>query len=75
MDPKSIGWQGDNIVISKHSGQHAISDLLKKNNINCSDDELSLVFQEIKNYTDQNNFISTNKVIELAQNVISSRST
>lgn len=74
MSPQSVGWQGENIVISKHSGQHAITDLLQKNNISCSDDELSHLFQEIKTYTDQNNSISNDKVLELAQKVIFNKS-
>lgn len=75
MDPTSVGWQGENIIISKHSGQHAIIDLLRKNNISCSEDEITNIFQELKRYTDIHNSISNDKVLELAQKVISGKTT
>ena len=71
MDPNSVGWQGETIIISKHSGQHAIINLLQKNNIKYSDNDLTFIIQEIKQFTDENKSISNEKVIEIAQKIIS----
>ncbi len=75
MDPETVGWEGNTIIISKHSGQHAIIDLLQKHNISYTDDEITAIFREVKSFTDHNKSISDGKVIEIAQIIISSRLT
>ena len=70
MDPDSVGWKGETIIISKHSGQHAIIDLLRKNNLTYSDDQLKLIKQKVKQYSDSNRSISTEKVLEIAKTIL-----
>ena len=71
MDPDSVGWRGETIIISKHSGQHAIINLLQKNKIEYSHNDLAHIIQEIKQFTDENKSISNEKVLEIARKISS----
>ena len=70
MDPESVGWKGETIVISKHSGQSAIIDLLRKNQLYVTEENLNVIIQEVKEYTDKFNSITNEKVLEIAKRFI-----
>lgn len=71
MTPETVGWKGQKLVISKHSGQHAIIMVLDANKINPSKDSLPQIIAEIKDYTDKHFSISNEKIVEIANEVIS----
>lgn len=73
IDPEVVGWQGgENIIISKHSGQSAIKSILTKSNIVLPDDKLQLLMNKIKSYADSHNAISNEIVVAFANDILQS---
>lgn len=52
MTPDSIGKSSSDIVIGKHSGRHALKNKLDELGYNLTEDQLSQVFQAVKNLAD-----------------------
>jgi 2-isopropylmalate synthase len=50
IDPEIVGWQGESIVLGKHSGSHAVKARLSKIGITMQEKEITLVCQSVKNY-------------------------
>ncbi len=52
MTPDSIGKSSSDIVIGKHSGRHALKNKLDELGYNLTEEQLSQVFQTVKNLAD-----------------------
>ena len=52
MTPDSIGKSSSDIVIGKHSGRHALKNKLDELGYNLTEEQLSQVFQAVKNLAD-----------------------
>jgi 2-isopropylmalate synthase len=53
IDAKTVGQQGSQIVLGKHSGRHAFKDTLEKMGIKVSQDTLNAAFQRFKELADR----------------------
>jgi 2-isopropylmalate synthase len=70
IDPEVVGWKGETFFITKHSGQNAISQLLKNNQIIVSNSELEAIYIKVKDFIDKNQKISTVELLNLARTII-----
>ena len=69
MYPEEIGWQGENLVIGKHSGKHAIKEILEKNNIFLDEERLNEAVNKVKIIADKNKKIENSEIIDIANNL------
>jgi 2-isopropylmalate synthase len=53
MSAETVGWDGVNLVLGKHSGRHALRVKTEALGYELTDDELSLVFTQFKELADR----------------------
>ncbi|MDD4353680.1 MAG: 2-isopropylmalate synthase [Candidatus Nanoarchaeia archaeon] len=70
MNKESIGWIGESIVIGKHSGKHAIKEILTKSGYNITEPILNEINLKVKNLADLKKQITNESIIEMANNSI-----
>ncbi|MBN2281575.1 MAG: 2-isopropylmalate synthase [Candidatus Marinimicrobia bacterium] len=70
MTPESVGWKGNNIVIGKHSGKHAISALLKEERIDVTAEQLFLITEKVKGLADKQKDVERDDVIAIARDLV-----
>jgi len=69
MRPEDVGWNGENIVIGKHSGKHAISLVLKEQGIEFDSEIMKNLVTEIKDLADKKKSVSKEEIITIANNL------
>ena len=70
MEPGNIGWTGENIVIGKHSGKHAVTNLLKKAGYELSKEEIHKITEKVKDLADKQKNVERDDIIAIANDVI-----
>lgn len=70
MTPEQVGWTGDNIIIGKHSGKHAILAVLKKHHYELDKEQLDKVTSKAKDLADKQKQIEKDDIIAIANDVI-----
>lgn len=69
MDKENVGWSGDNLVIGKHSGKHAINSLLKNYGYELGNDEINQITLKVKELADCQKEVTSDDVIALANDL------
>ena len=70
MTPGEVGWEGENIVIGKHSGKHAVSEILAKAGFDVSEDELKEIMEKVKELADKQKVIHHEDVCAIAVDIL-----
>ncbi|WP_444997581.1 2-isopropylmalate synthase [Aliikangiella sp. IMCC44359] len=65
MRPEDVGFNGNDMVIGKHSGKHAIKQWLVNNKIKLSDNEISHLSQQVKSFSDSRKVISDADIFKI----------
>jgi len=69
MTPEDVGWKGDNLVIGKHSGTHAIKSLLEKEGFDLEDDQIKQIVQKVKSLADKQKKVDRAEIIAIAREI------
>ena len=70
MSAEDVGWSGDQLVIGKHSGVHAIEDVLKKRGYRLDRDQLRQVSERVKEAADRDKVVEEEDVVAFAGEVL-----
>ena len=70
MNPEEIGWSGENIVIGKLSGKHAVNTVLEQAGIKLEKSQLEIVTAKVKDLSDKQKEIERDDIIALAIDVV-----
>ena len=70
MTPESVGWKGNNIVIGKHSGKHAISALLGQERFVVNAEQLQKITARVKSLADKQKTVERDDVIAIARDIV-----
>jgi 2-isopropylmalate synthase len=70
MNPEEIGWKGENMVLGKHSGKHAIDSLLKERGYELTETQIDEVIKKTKELADHKKTIMNEDVIAIAIDLI-----
>jgi 2-isopropylmalate synthase len=63
MDPQTVGWPSNKLVLGKHSGRHALKKKLEELGYSLSDEELARAFTAFKQLADKKKEV-TNRDLE-----------
>ncbi len=69
MKPEDVGWLGENIVIGKHSGKHAITALLEDEGFKLDKNQISQITDKVKELADKQKVVEKDDVIAIAIDV------
>lgn len=72
MSPEDVGWEGENIVIGKLSGKHAIEDVLKRSGISLDKEQMEAVVSRLKDLADKEKEVERDDVVAIAIDVLNS---
>src|SRR5207302_2062415 len=67
MTPETIGVPGNKLVLGKHSGRHALKNLLETNGVRPSEAELQRIFEEFKALCDKKKQVTTEEILALVE--------
>ena len=67
MTPEAIGIPSNKLVLGKHSGRHALKNLLESNGVRLSDAELQRAFEEFKALCDKKKQVTTEDILALVE--------
>lgn len=67
MDPKSVGWGGTELPLTKHSGRAAVSARLKHLGFELTDTEVTAVFARFKEIGDKKKFVYDDDLVVLVE--------
>ena len=70
MNAEDVGWSGENIVIGKHSGKHAVVALLEEEGYILNSEQTLQVTQKVKDLADKNKSVERNDILAIAMDVI-----
>jgi len=65
IDPKSVGWTGDQMFIGKHSGAHALLSKLSSMGIELTDEEFVVFYAKFKEFASVNKNIGENDLLKM----------
>ena len=74
MNSEDIGWHGDNIVIGKLSGKHAVESVLKQTGIQLNQDQVKQVIQKVKDLADKEKQVEKEDIIAIGIDVFNALS-
>ncbi len=69
MTPEEVGWTGENLVIGKHSGKHAVTALLEEEGFQLDKDTISLITERVKDLADKEKSVERDDVIAIARDI------
>ena len=70
MKPEEVGWMGDNLVIGKHSGKHAVEATLKEIGYELSKEQVQKIMQKVKELADKQKKVQKDDIIAIANDAI-----
>ena len=70
MSAEDVGWSGTQLVIGKHSGVHAIEEVLKRRGYDLSREQLQEVRLRVKDAADREKIIEEEDVVAFAGDVL-----
>jgi 2-isopropylmalate synthase len=65
MTPQDVGFEETEIVLTKHSGKHAIRHRLEKLGIDCKSQDLDEVFTVFKALADKKKIVTNEELISM----------
>lgn len=69
MSPKDVGWHGENIVVGKHSGKHAVREILKNEGISFDEIEIIEITKRVKDLADSKKDITKTEIIAIVNDL------
>jgi len=69
MKPEDVGWTGDNLVIGKHSGKHAVMALLEEEGFHLDSDQIRQITAKVKALADKQKNVEREDVIAIARDI------
>lgn len=69
MTPEEVGWMGDNLVIGKHSGKHAVAALLEKEGFHLDNDQIQQITKKIKELADKQKSVERDDIIAIVRDI------
>ena len=75
MSAATVGWNGNGLVLGKHSGRHALRAKTESLGYALSDDELSTLFTRFKELADRKKLVDEGDIRDLITPCMSSQST
>ena len=70
MDPEEIGWAGENLVIGKHSGKHAVEKVLKELGYDLNTEQVSEIRKKVKELADKQKEVMKEDIIAITNDMI-----
>ncbi len=70
MNAEDVGWSGENIVIGKHSGKHAIVALLEEEGYILDSEQTLQVTQKVKDLADKNKSVERDDILAIAMDIL-----
>lgn len=71
--PEDIGWKGENILIGKHSGKHALEKILLDLGFNFDSNQIESIFVKIKALSNEKKFIGKDEILLIVNNLNNQR--
>lgn len=69
MTPDDVGWTGENLVIGKHSGKHAVAALLQEEGFQLDRETVARITERVKDLADKEKFVERDDIIAIARDV------
>ena len=70
MNSEEVGWSGENIVIGKHSGKHAVMALLEEEGYSLNKEQTDQVTSKVKDLADKNKVVERDDILAIAMDVL-----
>ena len=70
MNAEDVGWSGENIVIGKHSGKHAVVALLEEEGYIMTSEQSNQVTEKVKDLADKNKSVEKDDILAIAMDVL-----
>ncbi|MBN1157604.1 2-isopropylmalate synthase [Candidatus Woesearchaeota archaeon] len=70
MKPEDVGWEGENLVIGKHSGKHAVMEIISRFGFKVSEKQLKEIMGKIKDLADKKKDIHDDDIQAIALDVL-----
>lgn len=67
MDAKTVGWDGEQLPLAKHSGRAALSDRLQRLGFKLSKKEIVAIFDDFKKIGDRKKFVYDDDLVALVE--------
>lgn len=74
MRPEDVGWKGSTLVIGKHSGVHAVNEVLHERGYDLEEHALRIVMQRVKAMADHEKKVEQEDIIAIARDVMADMS-
>jgi len=69
MTPEEVGWEGENLVIGKHSGKHAVAALLEEEGFRLDQDQLNQITNKVKDLADKQKQVVAEDILAIARDI------
>jgi len=69
MTPEEVGWEGENLVIGKHSGKHAVAALLDAEGFRLDHDQLNQITNKVKELADKQKQVGADDILAIARDI------
>ncbi|MFA5729135.1 MAG: 2-isopropylmalate synthase [Candidatus Neomarinimicrobiota bacterium] len=69
MTPEEVGWEGENLVIGKHSGKHAVAALLEAEGFRLDPDQLNQITNKVKELADKQKQVAEDDILAIARDI------
>jgi len=69
MTPEEVGWTGENLIIGKHSGKHAVSALLEEEGFQLDKKTITQITDRVKELADKEKSVERDDVIAIARDI------
>ncbi|MBN1443643.1 MAG: 2-isopropylmalate synthase [Planctomycetes bacterium] len=66
MSAEDVGWRGNQLVIGKHSGVHAIDEVLRQRGYNLEREQLQEIARRVKETADREKVVAEEDVVAIA---------
>ncbi len=67
---EDVGWQGNQLVIGKHSGKHGVERVLRERGYSLEEEQLLEVVRRVKEFTDRKKNVEEDDVVAIARDVM-----
>lgn len=69
MTPEEVGWEGENLVIGKHSGKHAVAALLEKEGFKLDSEQINKITNKVKELADKQKMVAADDILAIARDI------
>ncbi len=69
MKAEDVGWTGENLVIGKHSGKHAVTAMLEEEGFRLDGDQIRQITEKVKDLADKQKMVERDDVIAIARDI------